>query len=241
MSFLRWDGVALEPGAAEKALVVDSYLLRDGRVVRWDLHEQRFARSIPVDAYLFLDTVRAALPQTGEWFPRVEWYGGESFGVHIRPAPALRTSTSLWLSDLDDPRTQPLIKGPDLDILGRLRVMAQDRDCDDTLLISADGTVLEAANGAVVFWQDENTVILPASPVLPSITVRATIPLWEKAGIKVQRANIRHLDLPAWCGSALHGWTAVEYWGRGDGKITAAPAPLVKPWNQALWGASKSA
>lgn len=241
MSNLLWDGHTLEEGVGETPLVVDSYLMREGQVVRWDLHEQRFARSMPIDAYPFLAAVRAALPSTGQWFPRIEYYGENHFGLQIRPAPALRTTTSLWLSDMPDPRTQPLIKGPDLEILGRFRALAQDHECDDTLLVSADGTVREAANGAVVFWEDPHTVILPVADVLPSITVQASIPLWEKAGIKIRHRKIRHLDLPAWCGSALHGWTAVESWGRGSGQITAAPAPPVKPWNQALWGASKSA
>lgn len=240
MIHLNWTKGRLVAGPPERARVVDSYLLRDGHVVRWDLHEQRFAESVAGDVYPFLHAVRRAVPAEGEWFPRIEWYENNRCGLSIRPAPPRRTHSSLWFSDLTDPRKQPLVKGPDLEILGQLRICAHDYECDDTLLITKDGTIVEAANSAVVFWRDPMTVILPLQQALPSVTVRATIPLWHAAGISVIQQDIRRVDLPAWCGSALHGWTPVVSWGRGSGKIKAAPAPSVERWNEALWGSSKS-
>lgn len=236
MTRFRWTGRGLAPGEGEEPHIVDSYLVRDGRVVGLSAHEQRFAGSVQAETVVeLLVAVRETLPTDGAWFPRVEWYGGEEFGLMIRPAPSLRNGSSLWLSDLADPRGHPTVKGPDLKVLTHLRNLAVDYRCDDALLIDVNGVVLEAANAAVAFWEDPETVILPDRPVLPSVTVQQTIPLWENAGITVVRRDIRQLNLPAWCASSLHGWTPVTHWGRGAGKITAAPAPSVERWNQALW------
>lgn len=215
--------------------VVDSYLLRQGRVVGLTRHERRFFEQVPALPAGFFREVHAHLPRQGEWFPRVEWYGGRDFGLWLRPAPARRATTSLWLSDLVDPRTHPCLKGPDLPVLAHLQSVAVDYRCDDTLLVSLDGAVLEAAHAAVVFWEDPHTVVIPAGQRLASVSVAVTIPRWEAAGIRVIHRRVNRLDLPAWCGNSLHGWTPVTHWGRGAGKIKAAPAPSVERWNQALW------
>ncbi|ANE03618.1 aminotransferase class IV [Corynebacterium crudilactis] len=235
MTYLLWDGDTLYKGASQRSpQVVDSYLVQDKHVVRWDLHEKRFAASSTPEAWPFLSEVRKAIPEKGAWFPRVEWHGADNFAVALRPAPPLRKTSSLWLPESPDPRTFPTIKGPDLKVLAWLRSRAHDNGFDDALLISPDGTIMEAANAAVVFWADKKTVILPKQEVLPSITVAATLPLWEKDGITIIREDIRRIDIPAWCGSSLHGWTPVVSWGRGLGRIAAAQAPSVKPWNTQL-------
>lgn len=220
---------------APEPLVVDSYRVSDGRVVGLTRHERRFFDQVPGIPAGFFQFIRSHLPMRGEWFPRVEWYGGTDFGLWLRPSPERRESTSLWLSDLVDPRTQPTVKGPDLRVLGHLRSLALDYRCDDTLLVSLDGAVLEATNTAVVFWDDDGTVVIPGGERLVSISVAVTVPHWEAAGILVTERRVTRLDLPAWCGNSLHGWTPVTHWGRGAGKITAAPAPSVKRWNKALW------
>lgn len=224
--------------------VVDSYLVRDGRVVRRDLHEKRFATSVgesPVDE--FLAVAPSVIPGLGDFFPRIEWHGDDIFAVTLRPAPPLRETTSLWISPDPDPRRNPAVKGPDLGMLAGLRNRAVESGCDDAVLLSKDGVVLEAANAAVVFWKDDTTVILPAQLVLPSATVAATIPLWEAAGITVEKENLTTFDLPAWCGSALHGWTPVVEWATGVGnntqKIPAATAPSVSRWNAQLWDSAR--
>ncbi|WP_245802248.1 aminotransferase class IV [Corynebacterium pacaense] len=212
--------------------VVDSYLVRDGAVVALTLHERRFLASAPGEQFLRL--VRGRIPRRGDWFPRVEW-DGRRFTLDIRPAPPLRESTSLWLSTLPDPRTTPTVKGPDLEALAALRQRAVERGCEDAVVVDSNGCLVETANGCLVFWQDASTVVLPAATALPSVTLAATIALWRGAGIEVVRRNTRHVDLPAWCGSSLHGWTPVTRWGVGGGGITAAPAPPVDRWNEALW------
>ena len=78
MSTLLWDGHTLKEGVGETPLVVDSYLMRERHVVRWDLYEQRFARSMPVDAYPFLAAVRAALPSTDVYKRQVTGRGCRS-------------------------------------------------------------------------------------------------------------------------------------------------------------------
>lgn len=74
-----WDadgGWTSAPGAAAgTVLVVDSWLVEDGRVRGLDRHARRFGAScarfgVPVDA--FIQAVASELPTTGRWFPRVE-------------------------------------------------------------------------------------------------------------------------------------------------------------------------
>lgn len=220
---------------APEPLVVDSYRLSEGRVVGLGRHEQRFFEQVPAIPAGFFCRVRAHLPHQGEWFPRVEWYGGTDFGLWLRPAPARRSTTSLWLSDLVDPRAHPGIKGADLRALNHLRSLGLDYRCDDVLLVSLDGAVLETTSAAVVFWESADTVVIPVGERLASISIDATVPHWKAAGITVRYRRIKRLDLPAWCGNSLHGWAPVTHWGRGAGKIRAAPAPSVERWNRALW------
>lgn len=239
MRHLRWEAGELVPGPVVEPEITTSFLLDHGRVVGLSAHQQRFAGWVPgVVPVGFFGAVRDALPREGQWFPRIGWDsrdGHGRFGVTIRPAPPLRHTSSLWIPDLTDPRRRHTVKGPDLPVLARLRTLATDYHCDDALLIDEHGVVLEAANAAVVFWRDPDTVILPARPALASVTLRQTLPLWRDAGITILRADTRQLQLPAWCGSALHGWTPVTHWGRGAGRIKAAPAPPVERWNEALW------
>lgn len=208
--------------AHNEALVdtrVDSFLVREGRAIRPDLHRARFGAGYPA-----LDDA----PQHGEWFPRVT-----VSGVVWRPAPRLRTETTLWVPPTPDPRLHPLTKGPDLALLGTLRAEAQSHGADDALLYGEEGVVHEAANAALVFFDEEGPAMGPANWVLESTTLRATV----EAGLmpKPRRAEIRlaeALELQAWCASALHGWTRVTRW-IVEGKMVQAAAHTADPANTA--------
>ena len=199
---------------------VESFLVRDGRAVRPDLHARRFGPGYP-------DV--ADIPAEGEWFPRVT-----AAGIELRPAPPLRTATRLWIPDTPDPRALPQVKGPDLPALGELRRQAQEQGADDAVL-HRDSFVVEAANSAIVFFDDGMPVVAPDEWRLDSTTVRATV----EAGLILQprRAQItieQALALPALCASALHGWTPVICWGDVPA-VTASGVPDAAELNRALW------
>lgn len=215
----RWDGTRLvaaqEPAGAPD--VADSWLEHDGYVGGWHLHRQRFSASLPAhDVRDFLDAVRARIPHQGNWFPRIEAHGDELY-LRVRPAPPLRTTTTLWLPPTPDPRRTPRVKGPDLPVLGELRTQAQQHGADDALLHSAEGLVVEGANCALGWWEDDEFMV-PAHPDrLPSVTVAAHTEILGPPGTRpITPAELRRF--PVWAGSALHGWTEVDAWLTTGGK-----------------------
>lgn len=151
------------PAQADSPLpVVDSFLLRDGRVVRPDLHRARFARGALAagadqleldDFFRHVDRVFAGQASNGDWFPKLSWDGRE-FSCQIRPAPALRSTTTLAVISQSDPRRFPQIKGPDMETLGRQRAAAREVGADDAVVVEGS-EIFEAANGALVFFDEE--------------------------------------------------------------------------------------
>lgn len=183
---------------------VDSFLVRDGRSIRPDLHRRRFGAGYPD---------LGPVPPRGSWFPRVT-----DHGVEWRPAPALRSATVLWLPEESDPRTSPTVKGPDLPALLELRERARGHGADDAVLLApgAEPCVREAATSALVFFSGGVPIMAPRGEILESTTVCATVeagllPEPRRREITVDEA----LTLPAWAASALHGWTPVVGWIRG--------------------------
>lgn len=215
----RWNGAELvvcpEPGTSPD--VVDSWLEHEGYVGSWYLHVERFAASLPeLDVQGFLDVVRGYIPHEGNWFPRVEAHGTELY-LRVRPAPPLRTRTTLWIPPTPDPRLVPRTKGPDLPVLGRLREQAQSHGADDAVLWSANGLIVEGANCALVWWERGGLMIPEHPDQLPSVTVAATGKMLGTLG----RRPITLSELqgfPVWAGSALHGWTEVSSWVTSEGE-----------------------
>lgn len=199
--------------------LVDSFLVREGRAIRPDLHRKRFGDGYPV---------LGEIPQEGQWFPRIT-----ENAVEWRLAPALRTHSTLWVPETVDPREHPLLKGPDLPKLAELRQQARDHGADDAVLYSARGVVNEAANAAIVFKDEKGLVMGPHGSVLLSTTVRATV----EAGLidqprRVELSVEEASQLPAWCASALHGWTPVTKWLIGGETLAGAEHPALGKQSQ---------
>jgi branched-subunit amino acid aminotransferase/4-amino-4-deoxychorismate lyase len=249
----RWEwstgGGDLRVAANElkEPLVVDSWLLAQGRVRGLRLHEERFRRSCTEqgrglqDRHVrrFLAAVRAALPRDGGWFPRVEAYAGARLAVSLRPAPAPMLEIHLWVPPWADPRRQPHVKGPDLATLAALREQARSAGADDALLHGPDGTVLEAAHSAVVWWRDDVLCVpAPELPVLPSVTRGLLLELARARGVPVncERLPLRDLGtLEVWAVNALHGIRPVVGWtGTANGAAAAPSLPRLEAWRQAL-------
>jgi branched-subunit amino acid aminotransferase/4-amino-4-deoxychorismate lyase len=248
----RWEWSASgDLGVAEHELeepvVVDSWLLAAGRVRGLHLHEERFRRScsehVPGlrDRHLrrFLAAVEAALPPDGRWFPRVEAYAGARLALWLRPAPAPALETRLWVSPSADPRRHPRVKGPDLATLAALREQARTAGADDALLLGPDGTVLEAAHSAVVWWPDDILCVpAPELPVLPSVTrgLLVELALARSVPVNRERLHLRDLEgLEVWAVNALHGIRPVVGWtGAARGAAVAPSLPRLAAWREAL-------
>lgn len=170
--------------------IIDSFLVRDGRAQRIDLHLHRTAaamasafgeiESVPDFgqlSHMYAESL-ARVPRQGEWFPLIEVRRDPERGVVVsfnvsRPAPALRTTTRLAIAA--ERRRFPAFKGADAEVTAADRGSAQDVGDDDALYLDAQGHVREAANGTVIGWRGP-TMLVPEFPdLLPGTTLEAMI------------------------------------------------------------------
>lgn len=233
---LVWDGTALRAAAAGTDLVVaDSWLVDGGAVAGLGHHRDRFVtacRAAGVSAEAFFEAVPAHLPADGRWFPRVELGAGPQLRLRVRPAPPTSTDVVLAPHPEPDPRVAPRTKGPDLVMLGEVRARAAELGAGEAVLCAADGTLLEGAYSAVVWWRGDD-LCLPAAdlPVLDSVTRRRVVEEAGRRGVGVrhERVTVADLDgLETWSLSALHGIRAVTGW-RGCA-VTAGAAGRAETW-----------
>ncbi|MDX3457794.1 aminotransferase class IV [Streptomyces sp. ME02-8801-2C] len=235
------------PAIGERLAVADSWLLRDGRVRTLGRHRERFLRACgdsggPSLRQLidFWRDMTDALPRTGEWFPRVE-LGAESRELRLllRHAPTLGTGVRAWAAGQIDPRTVPRRKGPDLDILARVRHRATTAGADEALLIAPSGVVLEGATTSILWWEDD-TLCLPSPqlPVLAGVTSALIQERAQRTGVRVAHRERTLADLAGrevWLVNALHGIRPVTEWtGGGEPPLRAGPAPRATEWRKWL-------
>lgn len=229
--------------------VVDSWLVAEGRVRGLDLHERRFRQSctglapaLPQEAVRrFLAAVRRELPTGGHWFPRIEAYRAPSpqLTLWLRPAPERGDTVALWIPSRSDPRTRPGVKGPDLAVMAALRADARAAGADDALLYSEDGTALEAAHSALVWWRGD-TLCVPAAglPVLPSVTrvMLERLALDRRCRLQAEHSTTDDLRrLEVWTLNALHGIRPVRGWVDSQGRaVEARMSTRVGSWRRAL-------
>lgn len=226
MTELLWSAQGLVEGRLAAPQIVDSWLVDDGHAIGYLEHQRRFAAACPPIPAGFWAAVSAACPGSGAWFPRVEW-SPAGFGLRLRPAPPRRRSARAILAD--DPRTAPLLKGPDLDALAALRAHAQRQGADDALLLR-DGVIVEAAHAGLLWW-DDDTLCLPApgAPTLPSITVELLLRHADDTGTPTQRRPLHAEELAdheVWLVNSLHGIRTLD----------AAPSQRADDW-QCWWQA----
>ncbi|MDQ1048048.1 aminotransferase class IV [Streptomyces sp. V4I2] len=235
-------GLRPETGAAVggRLLVADSWLVRDGRVRGFERHRERFLRACgecggPPSRRLmeFWQDMTAALPRTGEWFPRVELAAGSlELRVLLRHAPPLGSGVRVWAAGQSDPRTVPRRKGPDLDALARIRRRASGEGAEEAVLIAPSGVVLEAATASVLWWEDDTLCLPPPRlPVLPGVTVGLLQEQAWRTGTRVahRERTLAELDgREVWLVNALHGIRPVTGWTARP--MRAAPAVRAPEW-----------
>jgi branched-subunit amino acid aminotransferase/4-amino-4-deoxychorismate lyase len=242
--------VRQEPGGT--LLAADSWLFQDGRVRGLDRHRGRFfaacaeAAGEPAEHVAeFWRQAVAALPRTGDWFPRVELVKADvpeparptCLYLRIRPAPARTTELTVWPAEEPDARTHPRRKGPDVALLAAVRAAAVRRGAQETLLTAPCGAVLEGTTTSLLWWE-ENTLCLPSShlPVLPGVTSALIQERAAELDVSVEHRRRTVHDLEGhevWLVNALHGIRPVTAWLGGT--PSAGPvvrAPLWQTWLQ---------
>ena len=238
----EWDGRQLGPAvdaSDDVLLAADSFLVSEGRVRGLELHRERFLAAVaeaggPDGADAFLDAAVAALPRTGDAFPRLELTAG-GLRLRLRPAPPRGRTVVLWTSPVD-PRRTPERKGPDIARLALLRSRATAAGADEAVLLDGDGAVVDGASSAVLWWLGDALVVPPASsPRVWSVTARTVSVLAGALGVDVIEAPAEPTDLEGrevWTANALHGLRLATSWIEGPA-LAAVPGRL-DAWRRRL-------
>ena len=218
-------------------IAADSWLVTEGATRALDLHRQRFMTSIPrgyssiSDPGAFWDAAIAAIPRTGEWFPRVEMHAGPRYLLRLRSAPARRKEIVLATAK-SDPRTTPNVKGPDLEALTQVRVEAQQAGADEGVILSPDGYVIEASQSELAWWRGSILCTVPPEFTrVDSVTRRSLLALATALGVEThtEAATPAELDgTELWALNAVHGARIVTRWVGG-------PATAELPGRLTLW------
>lgn len=239
-----------EPETADvpvRLTAADSWLVDNGYVRALDRHRSRFAAACreadaawatPDRLDAFWAAVLAQLPRWGRWFPRVELVGGGApqLCLLLRPAPSAATRIRLWLGDPRDRRRTPRRKGPDLDILARMRARAVAAGADEGLITTSQGIVLEGATTSLLWWEDGRLCLpSPSLRLLPGITSRLLVARAHQLGVPVsyRRARAAELaDREIWAVNALHGLRPAVNWPGGT--LQVGPGHQAPGWQRWL-------
>jgi len=235
-----------QPGQ-ETVVVADSWRVVEGQAVGLAHHLDRFRRHVAHAApqevsqvEAFIDAALALLPDSGEWFPRLECVAtphGHLFRFYHREAPPRLTTAALATAP-HDPRAQPLVKGPDLDALMALRKEVARSGATEAVILTAEGFVAEGAYSSVVVWppgQTEMWVVDAEIPRIPSVTEKVLAGIAHSEGIAVVGKKMRPDALDehvVWVVSALHGIREATLWV--DGPMLARDTQLARSWNNRL-------
>ena len=225
----RWHEQSLVPldycDMAETSIeVADSWLVTAGKTLALGLHRERFLGSMDAatrqstTADAFWDASIALLPRDGDWFPRVELQlrtGVPLLVLRIRSAPERSNKVVVTTWD-GDPRTVPLIKGPDLTRMMRIRTAIQPAGAGEAILLTREGYLVDGAYSGLLWWRGE---ILCAPPLefdrVDSVTVRSVLALATALGVETYREAVTPAEIAGtelWSLNALHGIRIVTNW-----------------------------
>jgi branched-subunit amino acid aminotransferase/4-amino-4-deoxychorismate lyase len=207
-------------------LAADSWLVVDGRVRAFERHQRRFAdaaEQVGVGALVtdeFWTSVVETIPESGEWFPRVDVLepapdGTPMLAFRLRPAPPRTRELRVLIPPYSDPRSTPGRKGPDIAMLERLRTQArEEHDCDEVLLLSEDGYVIEGATTSLLWWDDDTLCAPdPELGLLPGVTSAVILDEARTRSIPVEYHRVKPEVLirhEVWLVNALHGTRQVK-------------------------------
>lgn len=269
----RWQGGALVARddcdvAPATILAADSWLVAEGTVLAIGLHRARFFDAVfelaerrgrtgeveQLDLDSFWDVAIARIPRAGDWFPRVELrvqHDAAELLLRVRPAPARHRALKLVTFRGRDPRTEPWIKGPDLEAMTRLRTQAQQHGADEAVLLDTGGlpdaetdagnqlrpgAVAEGSTTALAWWAGDALCVPSIElPRVDSVTLRSVLALATATGVDVLHERIAPEALEGyevWALNALHGIRIVTGWV--DGPATAELPGRLDSWRARL-------
>ena len=232
MTLLIWhDGDFRELPPAEdcRLLIIDSWRHRSGKSFGLGQHAARFNAAcgsmgsvLPREIWQRIEALLAR-PENcqRELFPRISLLefpdGTRRIGFEIRPAPAVRETTTLVYGAGEDHRQAPVLKGPDLALFAKMKAGVE---ADDVIISDTDGACLETTTGALVLWKDD-VLVLSDRPdkQLPSVTLYQIFMRARDLGKRIEFAPIYPDDLaagPVWFLNALHGISPVTQIQVGD-------------------------
>lgn len=219
----------------------DSWLVEAGRARSLQAHFDRFSEwAVAADSAIaeslpeFFEQVRKAIPESGRWFPRIEFHlpnrlelpNSPSLYLRLRQAPEQLDGITLWTLDEPDPRVSPTVKGPDLSLGFQLRRKAIVHNAEEAVLLSAEGIVEEGALSALVWWRGDVLCAPDHSvPWLNSVTRQEVFALAAGMGFKTRLERVRPADLVGleiWALSSLHGIRLVTDWVNLGSPVGAA-------------------
>ena len=238
MSTYLWHENSFIPSQAHPGPfdVADSWrMLADAHSNALPLHLQRFESVAgPLPAGFVPAMLQRFAP--GDLFPRISLAAGQ-LRLDIRPAPPARPVTRLTYAQAPDPRSQPLVKGPDFPALARYRAEYQDDGADDTVIVDSSGAMLETTTGALVAWDGE-TLVLPTGTALPSITLHQVTRRTATLGIRTETRPLTlelATECPLWFLNSLHGISPVTELHTPSGVIYPPSNPHATAWQQWWW------
>ena len=216
--------------------VADSWrMLGDAHSSALRLHLRRFESVAgPLPAGFVPAMLQRFAP--GDLFPRISLAAGQ-LRLDIRPAPPARPVTRLTYAQAPDPRSQPLVKGPDFPALARYRAEYQDDGADDTAIVDSSGAMVETTTGALVAWDGE-TLVLPTGTALPSITLHQVTRRAAALGIRTETRPLTlelATECPLWFLNSLHGISPVTELYTPTGIVYPPCNPHTATWQRWWW------
>lgn len=235
----RWGDGQLVPvdycDPSEHTIVAaDSFLVSEGRAFGLGLHEERFLAAVSrpslrtrptmEDARAMWNWALSLIPPEDQWFPRCELRvtpDSAHLAFRLRSAPRLTRAVVLATHSGPDPRTEPEIKGPDLEALVAVRTRAQNAGADDAVFLTQNGQVVDGATNAIVWWRGEALCAPPLQEDfaefarVDSITAKSLFTLAAAMGYETRRESVEPSDLDGcevWALNALHGIRMVTSW-----------------------------
>ena len=238
MSTYLWHESSFIPSQAHTGPfdVADSWrMLGDAHSNALPLHFRRFESVAgPLPAGFVPAMLQRFAP--GDLFPRISLAAGQ-LRLDIRPAPPARPVTRLTYAQAPDPRSQPLVKGPDFPALARYRAEFQDDGADDTVIVDSSGAMVETTTGALVAWDGE-TLVLPTGTALPSITLHQVTRRAAALGIRTETRPLTlelATECPLWFLNSLHGISPVTELYTPTGIVYPPCNPHTATWQQWWW------
>lgn len=216
-------------------IVTDSFLVSDGMARAPELHAARFFESCriihgsdPEGLIRFWQLAMAKIPEKGQWFPRIELAKtGKTpqLQIRIRPAPEQQNQIRLIHGNIEDKRTQPRHKGPDIAWLSLQRKNIAALGADEGILCTPSHYLLEGFFSSILWWEKDTLCQTPPSKrVLPSVTATLIRQIAAKRGIPTAYCFRRLPELngcETWAVNALHGIRRAVNWPLSPWSVNA--------------------